>query len=258
MLKVLIVEDEDIIRKGLAFSIDWLEIGYLLAGEAADGEEGLAKILELEPDVVIADIMMPRLDGIEMIRKAKKEHDFESIILTSYEEFDFAKQAIELHAYNYMLKPVDVDELAEVLTKLSQKIQQDKKKDFLYRKDQEGANIKLLSISDHYENYHVKKAVDIIREHYAEKLNLKTLADEVGMSPSYLSRKFKEETGINYLDFLNQYRIQQGIELLAKGDYKVYEVSEMTGFNDYKHFSEVFKKYIGVAPTDFIKNRHDN
>lgn len=101
----------------------------------------------------------------------------------------------------------------------------------------------------------MKKAVDIIRQRYAEKLSLKTIADEVGISPSYLSRKFKEETGINYLDFLNQYRIQQGIDLLTEGGYKVYEVSAMTGFNDYKHFSEVFKKYIGVSPTDFIKNR---
>lgn len=255
MLKILIVEDEDIIRKGLAFSVDWLSIGYLLVGEAADGREGLEKIGELEPDVVLADIMMPRLDGIAMVREAQKDHDFETIILTSYEEFDFAKQAIELHAYNYMLKPVDVDELVAVLVRLSEKIKKDRKKDFLYRQDREGVNIKLLSLSEHYENHHVKKAVDIIRQRYAEKLSLKTIADEVGISPSYLSRKFKEETGINYLDFLNQYRIQQGIDLLTEGGYKVYEVSAMTGFNDYKHFSEVFKKYIGVSPTDFIKNR---
>ncbi len=255
MLKILIVEDEDIIRKGLAFSVDWLSIGYLLVGEAADGREGLEKIGELEPDVVLADIMMPRLDGIAMVREAQKDHDFETIILTSYEEFDFAKQAIELHAYNYMLKPVDVDELVAVLVRLSEKIKKDRKKDFLYRQEREGVNIKLLSLSEHYENHHVKKAVDIIRQRYAEKLSLKTIADEVGISPSYLSRKFKEETGINYLDFLNQYRIQQGIDLLTKGGYKVYEVSAMTGFNDYKHFSEVFKKYIGVSPTDFIKNR---
>lgn len=149
MLKILIVEDEDIIRKGLAFSVDWLSIGYLLVGEAADGREGLEKIRELEPDVVLADIMMPRLDGIAMVREAQKDHDFETIILTSYEEFDFAKQAIELHAYNYMLKPVDVDELVAVLVRLSEKIKKDRKKDFLYRQDREGVNIKLLSLSEH-------------------------------------------------------------------------------------------------------------
>lgn len=67
MLKLLIAEDEDIIRKGLAFTVDWLSIGYILVGEAANGEEGIEKIKELQPDVVLTDIMMPKIDGLEMI-----------------------------------------------------------------------------------------------------------------------------------------------------------------------------------------------
>lgn len=258
MLKVLIVEDEDIIRKGLCYTIDWLSMGYILVGDSANGLEGLEKIKELRPDVVIADIKMPKLNGIDMISEAKKEVDFESIILTSYEEFDFAKKAIEIHAFNYMLKPVDVDELMEVMKKLSEKIEEDKKKNFLYDQEKNGANIEFLACSDSYESSYIKNAIDIISERYMEKLSLDKIAEEVDISPSHLSRKFKEETGLNYLDFLNQYRIQQGINLLDKGNYKVYEVSDMTGFTDYKQFSKVFKKYTGVSPTEFIKQKQNN
>ena len=96
MLKVLIVEDEDIIRKGLAYTIDWLSVGYVLAGEAANGEEGIEKIIELKPDVVIADIMMPKVNGLEMIQRASEEVQFKSVILTSYAEFEYAKSALKL------------------------------------------------------------------------------------------------------------------------------------------------------------------
>ena len=81
MLRVLIAEDEDIIRKGLVYTTDWLSMGCVVVAEAADGQEGLEKILEVKPDVVIADICMPCLDGIEMIREASKTVKFRSIIL---------------------------------------------------------------------------------------------------------------------------------------------------------------------------------
>ena len=88
---------------------------------------------------------------------------------------------------------------------------------------------------------------------YAEKISIEGFADEFGVSASYLSRKFKEATGQKYLDFLNKYRVQQAVGLLETGKYKVYEVSDMTGFSDYKYFSTVFKKYSGSSPSDFVK-----
>ena len=255
MRKVLIAEDEDIIRKGLAYTIDWLSIGYVLAGEAANGEEGIEKIIELKPDVVIADIMMPKVNGIEMIRLAREKVKFESIILTSYTEFEFARQAIELQAYDYLLKPVDVDVLKKTMRKLYDKMEQDSKKELLYRQTNQGMNIGLLSCSESYENPYVRKAIEILKSRYMDKLSLESISEEIEVSASYLSRKFKEETGLTYLDFLNQYRVQQAIKLLDEGIYKVYQVSDRTGFTDYKHFCTVFKRYTNTSPTEFIKRK---
>jgi len=258
MLKVLIVEDEDIIRKGLAYTIDWLSIGYVLCGEAANGEEGLCKIRELKPDVVIADIMMPKLNGIEMIRLAKEEVRFQSIILTSYAEFEYARQALELRAFEYLMKPVSVVELKEVMVKLHDQILEDNEKELLYKQKNQGMDIYNLSSCDNYKNPYVVKAIEKMKKDFTDKISIESIAEELGVSISYLSRKFKEETGHTYLDFLNLYRVQQAIKLLDEGIYRVYQVSDMTGFTDYKHFCTVFKRYTNSSPTDFIKNKEKN
>ena len=92
MLRVMIVEDEDMIRKGLVFTIDWLSMDCVVVAEASNGQEGYERILEYKPDVVIADICMPFMDGIEMIQKASEKVKFKSILLTSYAEFDYARR----------------------------------------------------------------------------------------------------------------------------------------------------------------------
>jgi len=253
MLKLLIAEDEDIIRKGLAYTVDWLSIGYVLVGEACNGEEGVEKILELQPDVVLADIIMPKLNGLEMIRKAQEHLRFKSVILTSYAEFDYAKEAIELKAYEYLMKPVDVDKLKEIMTKLRKEIEEEQEKEFIIQQRNMGIDSELFSNYELYSNPYVRKAFDIIKERYMEKLSLEGLSDELAISSSYLSRKIKEETGHTFLDFLNMYRVVQAIRLLKEGTYRVYQISDMTGFTDYKHFCTVFKRYTNCSPTEFIK-----
>lgn len=253
MLKVIIAEDEDIIRKGLAYTVDWLSIGYVLVGEACNGEEGVEKILELQPDVVLTDIMMPKLNGLEMIRKAQEQVRFKSVILTSYAEFDYAREAIELKAYEYLMKPVDVDKLKEIMTKLRIEIEAEQEKELILKQRNQGIDLELLSNFEIYTNPYVRKVIDIMKERYMEKLSLEGLSDELMVSSSYLSRKIKEETGHTFLDFLNMYRVVQAIGLLKEGTYRVYQISDMTGFTDYKHFCTVFKRYTSCSPTEFIK-----
>ena len=102
MLRVLIAEDEDMIRKGLVYTTDWLSMGCVVVAEASDGKDGYEKILECRPDVVITDICMPFMDGIEMIKKASKQVKFKSILLTSYADFEYARRAIEARVCEYI------------------------------------------------------------------------------------------------------------------------------------------------------------
>lgn len=261
MLRVLIAEDEDIIRKGMMFTIDWLGMNCVVAGEAANGREGLEKILECRPDVVIADIGMPYLDGIEMIKEASQTIRFKSILLTSHADFDYARRAIDARVCEYLLKPVDEQQLAEIMAKLEAEIEEERQVenalDAYKQSEIEGGNLNL----DYYmqldgsENRYISRTVELIREQYAQKLSIEGISEELGVSASYLSRKFKEVTGQTFLDFLNKYRIQQAVAMLNTGRYRIGEISDATGFTDYKHFCAVFKKYTLQAPSKFAKGK---
>lgn len=256
MLRILIAEDEDIIRKGLIYTIDWMGMNCMVVAEAADGREGLEKILEVRPDVVITDICMPFLDGLEMIQEASKTVKFRSIILTSYADFNYAKRAISSHVDEYLLKPVDEQELKVLMARLSEEIAGEKQAEYRREKKEgfEGVNLEYYMKHDISENHYVTKVLEKIRTSYAEKISVESISEELGVSASYLSRKFKEVTEHTFLDFLNKYRVQMAIAMLNTGKYRVYEVSDATGFTDYKHFCSVFKKYTLMSPTNFIKN----
>ena len=103
------------------------------------------------------------------------------------------------------------------------------------------------------ENKYVSRAIEEIKTGYGDKLSVESISDKLGVSASYLSRKFKEVTGQTFLDFLNKYRISQAIVLLNTGQYRIGEVSDATGFTDYKHFCAVFKKYTLKSPSKFMK-----
>lgn len=254
MLKILIAEDEDIIRKGLVFTIDWLSMDCVVVAEAADGEDGLQKIIESKPDLVITDIKMPKMDGIQMVREGLKHAKFKTIFLTSYAEFEYARKAIELRAYDYLVKPVDENKIIEVIQGLQD---QPDKKENQVPVSKTPFDLNYYMSLDKSENGYVAKAIEKMKEQYNEKISIESIADEVGVSVSYLSRKFKEVTGHSFLDLLNAYRVQQAVRLLNTGKYRVYEISDMTGFSDYKHFCTVFKRYTTMSPTGFVKKRNE-
>lgn len=256
MLKLIIVEDEEIIRKGLVYTIDWLGMDCVVVADAADGEEGLEKILEHQPDIVITDIRMPRLDGFAMVEKARTQVDFRSIFLTSYAEFEYARRALELKAADYLLKPVEEEKIRTVIRGIREDHSRRVQKESLQEGNRgPGLDFDYYLGLDNTENGYVSKAIREIQEKYPQKISVETIATEFGVSTSYLSRKFKEVTGHTFLDFLNSYRVQQAVVLLRTNRYRVYEVSDRTGFSDYKHFCTVFKRYTSMSPTVFMKRR---
>ena len=257
MVKILVVEDENIIRKGLIGTIDWLSAGFVVAGEAINGKDGLEKIEKIKPDLVITDIRMPVMDGLEMLRKAEeKSFKFEKILLTSYGEFEYAQEGIKLGVIDYILKPIDEDIFYKALEKAKEKIKRREALETVKNISEDDTELEFFNpkiFLGKDKNIYVDKAIEKIISSYAEKLNIKDIAEELDISASYLSRKFKDVTGETFLDVLNKYRIQKSIKLLQKQEYKIYEISEKVGFTDYKHFCNVFKKYLHAAPGDFAK-----
>lgn len=261
LLKVLIVEDEEIIRKGLVYTIDWLSMGCMVMGDAANGAAGLELIKKHTPDIVLTDIIMPEVDGLAMIEAAKKlpGQSFQTILLTSYAEFEYARKAVQLGVTEYLLKPVDEEELAKTIKRIQQQYEAKLAYSDAVQLVKQKENDKLVDWEyylndDNLKNSYVTQALYKIRDHYHEKISIESIAEEFDVSASYLSRKFKEATSHTFVELLSKYRIQKAIGLLKKGTYRVYEVSDLTGFNDYKNFCVVFKKYMKNSPKEFMKN----
>lgn len=128
-MKVVIVEDEIRIREGLARLIRKLYPQVEEVGEARSGEEGIRRIREIRPDIVITDIRMETMDGLEMLRKLNEDTDlkFKSVILSAYSEFEYAKQAISLGVTEYLIKPVEIEELHQIMRRLEAEIQEEKR-----------------------------------------------------------------------------------------------------------------------------------
>ncbi|MGY0394335.1 response regulator [Fusobacterium sp.] len=258
MIKVLIVEDEEIIRKGLIGTIDWESKGCTIIGEAINGLDGMEKIIQNFPDLVITDIKMPKMSGLEMVKECYlRGIRFETILLTSYGEFEYAKEGINLGVIDYILKPLDEELLYSALDKVKQRVEEQKNLKKITGNEEEKNSF--FDIDSHIEkaraqNKYVYKALKNIKENYSKKMNIVDVSEELEVSSGYLSRKFKEELDETFLEIVNKYRVEKSIKLLLEQELKMYEISDRVGFTDYKHFCNVFKKYMGVAPGEFIKN----
>lgn len=118
MIKVPIIDDEIVIRTGIKTSIDWESLGMVIVGEASNGKEGLEKALNLEPHIVLADVRMPIMDGLELSRILKeKRPGIRIVIISGYNDFIYAREALHLGVNEYLLKPIGADELIKIMVK---------------------------------------------------------------------------------------------------------------------------------------------
>lgn len=259
MHRVLIVEDEDIMRKGLMFMPQWQEVDCIVVGEAVNGQDGLEKIRKLRPDIVIVDINMPVMDGLEMLEKSIREYGYDAIIVSGYGEFEYARKGISLGVTEYLLKPVNYANLYEAIRKIQVKRNTDTNiQDAIRQIDAEKKKLGILNfVKARTGNHYVDSMLQAIHDRYATRLALSDISEECGMSCTYLNVKFKNETGYTFNDYLNRYRIQKAVDLIRENRYKIYEVADMVGFSDYKYFIKVFKKYIGCSPARFINKAND-
>ena len=363
MVKVFLVEDEAIIRHGIRDNIDWASHGFEFAGEAGDGEYAYPLILKAQPDILVTDIKMPFMDGLELSRLVKKTLPRTRIIvLSGYNEFEYAKEAIKIGISDYLLKPVSSAGLIDALKKAADEIREEREKsklleryfvsyekytEFLDKTDYSGVDRKLINdflklgsveecspfveeyfaaIGEH--NYKslllrqymtmdifycvqeflkklkadppevpesvvdikrvpkviesvemtkaylieeftaalqardrasndrygsvIRDAKEYIRANFSQSdLSLNRIAAHIGVSPSYFSSIFKQETGQSFVEYLTQVRMERACELLKCTSYRTFEIGEQVGYNDSHYFSAAFKKAMGQSPKEY-------
>lgn len=363
MVKVFLVEDEAIIRRGIRDHIDWNANGFEFVGEAGDGEYAYPLIMKTKPDILVTDIKMPFMDGLQLSRLVKKALPATKIIILSgYNEFEYAKEAIKIGISDYLLKPVSSAGLIDALKKAADEIREEREKsrlleryfvsyekytEFLDKTDYSGVDRKLINdflklgsveecspfveeyfaaIGEH--NYKslllrqymtmdifycvqeflkklkaeppevpesvvdikrvpkviesvemtkaylieeftaalqardrasndrygsvIRDAKEYIRANFSQSdLSLNRIAVHIGVSPSYFSSIFKQETGQSFVEYLTQVRMERACELLKCTSYRTSEIGEQVGYNDSHYFSSAFKKAMGQSPKEY-------
>lgn len=231
-IKLLVADDEDTIRNGIAKYIqlhtDRFDKIYL----AANGQEAVDIIFRDKPDILFLDVQMPVMTGIEVMREANRAGILPyTMILSAYEEFRYCQQALRLGAKEYLLKPVRSSDILQMANHSA---------DQLFGK----AGERETEITEE-RNRLVEQAKEYVEEHYYENLMLADVAQKVGISSGYLSTLFQNQMAKGFVDYLNEVRIEHACTYLRQNYLKVYEIAYRVGFKDEKYFSKVFKKVTG-------------
>ena len=401
MYRLLVVDNEFLIRLGIKETISWNEYNIEIVGEASDGQKAYQMIKNLKPDIIITDIKLPIISGIEIIKKLKEDnYDGTVVVLSGHRDFEYAKCAFENGAFSYVLKPIDNQELVNVCLKAIDDLEQRRKNVRMYKiieeitpyiksqlvyslligdKDLEKINKELndfdfgdfskgyvvigkidnplseeleelsflknkiseklkskcsvhvldysfehsfaliipsseivlidkiinnvlsefeneysdfvsigvsplfndiSEIADSYKKaeqvleqklftslntviYYDKtfkkykksvvEALEIISKRYNENLSVKIVADELLVSESYLMHVLKESLGKTFNDLLTGYRLMIAKKLILSGKYRINQVADLVGYSDVKYFSQVFRKYVGMTPSEFLE-----
>lgn len=237
-IKLLIADDEDIIRKGVAKYIQLHTNRFDRIYEAADGQTAVDLLLKHQPDMVLIDVQMPLKNGLDVMKEAEKAglHPI-TVILSGYDEFSYAQKALHLGAKEYLLKPVRASDILSLLNALADQ----------YIGKEESERLEQQGQTNHF----VRMAREYIGEHYSEDITLTDVAEQVGISSGYLSMMFSQTLDCGFVDYLNQVRIDHACIYLEQNTLKNYEIAYRVGFRDEKYFSRVFKKLKGQTPREY-------
>lgn len=250
--RVVVVDDDAEMRNFLS-----TELGFTYHVAAyADGQQAWGAINETLPDLVISDVVMPVMDGFELLHRIKnntKTSHIPVILLTTKTEHQSRMEGLEEGADAYMDKPFNLEELeARAAGLIANRLRMKGK--FSGNQEQEGV-VKPIELKGNDAQLMERIMANINERLSDEDFNVEALAEAVGLSRVQLHRRVKEITGISVGEFIRNLRLQQAAKLLAKGDVTVSQVTYAIGMANPTHFTTAFKKYFGVTPTEYM-NKH--
>ena len=251
MYKILLVDDEALEREALKIIIEESFSNAKVVGEARFGRESIELNEELNPDIILMDIKMPGINGIEATKIIKdKNKDKYIIILTAYDEFAFAQNAIKAGANDYLLKPARPEEVVAAIEKCIKEIE----KDLLI--EEEGSKNNTVELEDKCNSREIQRVLEYIAENVTNNISLEEAAKVANMSSFYLSKLFKKEMGINFVTYISMQKIQEAKKWLLDTDEPIGNIAMELGYNEPNYFSKVFKRIEGMTPTTYRqKNR---
>lgn len=246
-MKIMILDDETLARDLIKFCVPWEKLHLELAYEGEDAKRALEYLEDNQVDIILTDITMPGMDGLEFTREVRKKWPrMEIVIVTGYDEFEYARQGLRLGVSDFILKPVDAGELEKALA------------DVLFRKARNRASLPKNSSTDKQEQGLTGNVMKYLEESYMDmELSLSKLADHFHVNASYLSRLFKQQSGVNFSEYLFELRMKKALQILEHDstNIMIYSLAELVGFTDADYFGRCFRKYTGLSFSQYKKQK---
>jgi YesN/AraC family two-component response regulator len=236
---IFLADDETWVLIHLRKLIEKSGMPFRVVGEANNGVTALEEVERKKPDVLITDIRMPGYNGMDLMEKMNERHlDIAVVFLSGYAEFSYAQAACRLHAFDYLLKPVDLEAVSGLLSRLMM---------FLSTSLKSGADARENDIEEIGASI-MKQIVDEVRQSYTSDISLTELSKKYEISIGYLSQRLKNELGLSFVDYVSSMRVQRAKELLRNKNISVEEIARQVGYRDCSYFIKVFKKIVGMSP----------
>ena len=237
-MNLLIADDENLELKVLEKTVKKHFVDELEIFTAGNGRKASQICDEVKPDIALLDIEMPGMNGIELA-KYIKEKNTECIIIfiTAYDRFDYAIEAMHIKAFDYLLKPWKEERLCELINTAIENVRSMQKTDSIV---------------------HSQKDVikDYIDRNYKKDISAKDVAGILGYSDVYFSKVFKQLFDDNFINYLTKIRIDRAKLLLKDVSFNIKEVGKSVGYADSNYFTKVFKRSIGISPSEY-RSKHN-
>jgi len=254
-LSLLITDDERMDREGLARQLDWRTYSICDVYVAKDGPSALQILKEQKVDILFSDIKMPIMSGLELAEKAREIHEeIEIVFISGYDDFSYAKKAININVHEYLLKPVSTEELKACVANLVEKIKNRRNFERASSDNNFQEGIPLTERQKRTRsNVAVQQVIEYVEENYMDNITLEKIAKVMYYTPNYLGNVFRQETNQRFSEYLMEYRIRQAALLLHDRNIKILEASISVGYRNIPTFIKNFKAVFGVTPSDYRK-----
>lgn len=242
-MKLLIADDEEYVRTSLQ-EIPWSNYGITLEGVASDGQEAHEMALRLKPDVLLTDIRMPYINGLELTRRLKNGLPcLKVVLLTGWSDFEYAREAIKAGASNYLVKPSPDEEIIDAVLVVMEELG--------LRETEVKQNAESDLPNVQAKKRAVKQACEHVHKDLSVAVTLTEIAEEVNMNASAFSRLFRQEMGCSFSEFVTSARMSKAKKLLIESNFRINEIAQEVGYISVSHFVQVFGDYSGMTPGKF-------
>lgn len=243
MPDILLVDDERWVRTALKKVIERCNTPFRVVMECSNGLEALDWIEKHAVDVVMTDVKMPVMDGIAMVKQLRERNlQPEVVMISGYDDFQYVQFALRAQVVDYMLKPVEVEDMDKCLKTIGDRLAK-----------AQAASPEAREPENPGQETPIQLAIRHIRSVLPGDVTLQEVAAKVHLNPSYLSQLFKQQMGINFVDFVLEQRMEKAKQLLSQTTLRVSEIAERVGYSDLAYFSNTYKRVTGQTPSEYRK-----